>query len=111
VFHDRIPDAARSMVLTVDSCRGVPQDLPATRADGMCWHPVDNDEVTRVVQLVEFLDESGVPIAAGVPLQVQGGVEHQDARSAVAERDQDIPEPRPSSSKQVSPKQKTPPRS
>jgi hypothetical protein len=85
VFHDRIPRDARSMVLTVDS-RRAPRELPASRDDGILWHRVDRDEVIRIVELVEFLDRFDVPIAAGVPLQVQGWGEDRDPVSDVADR-------------------------
>lgn len=80
VLHDPLPDGARSMVLTVDSSRA-PRGLPETREDGICWHQVDSDQVTRVVELVEFLDQFDVPIAAGVPLQVQGPTPRNTRRS------------------------------
>lgn len=83
-FHDPIPPGARSMVLTVDSRRATDQ-LPASRDDGSYWHPVDSDQVTRVVELVEFLDQFDIPVAAGVPVQVQRGTWNPDSLLTASE--------------------------
>lgn len=71
VFHDPLPRDARSMVLLIESQR---ETRPL---DGS----VDQRRVGGDVDLVEFLDESDVVIAAGVPLQVLG-----DARNHYPER-------------------------
>ena len=68
VFHDPIPGDARTMVLVVDS-RRVPQQLPSLREYGLHGHGL-GDELVRVVERVELLDQLGAPIAAGVPVQV-----------------------------------------
>ena len=80
VFRDPIPPDAVSMVLTVDSSRAS-GDLPATGDDGMFSYEVDRERETKVVELVEFLDKFDVPIAAGVPLQVQGQTPRKPRRS------------------------------
>ena len=74
VFHDPIPDDAAFMVLVVDSQR---ETRPLAGSVDR-WR--FGSDVQRVVELVEFLDESKTLIAAGVPLQVQG-----DARNRYPE--------------------------
>lgn len=78
VFLDPLPDDASSMVLLINSQR-IPRGLPSSGRDGIRYAQIECDPATTVVQLVEFLDQSGVPIAAGVPVKIQRQSDYERA--------------------------------
>jgi hypothetical protein len=69
VSRDPIPREAHSMILVIDSHR-IRHERPGLPTDGRWHHMVGG--VREVVELVEFLDQFDVPIAAGIPVQIAG---------------------------------------
>lgn len=78
-FPDPIPDAAASLMLTINE-RRVPMDLPKRGSDGRLIVVLTELKPDTPVRLVEFLDVGNSPIAIGVPSR--GEVDH---RRGVAE--------------------------
>lgn len=76
VIHDPIPPDARSMVLVIDSDR-IRLTLPGYMGDGKYVHRFGGDSSTGLVELVEFLDQFEVAIAAGVPRQLQDSFQEE----------------------------------
>ena len=85
LFLDPIPAAARSMVLVVESER-VPGELPGYLENGRRVYRVEGESDMKVIELVEFLDQFDVPIAAGVPVQARPDSTYQRPESGISDR-------------------------